>query len=169
MSKKKNNNHDDYKNFDISKLEIDAERENSHLNVDHAEKCKEIGIPYYADAVQAGFPSPAGDYIEKRLDLNELMVKRPAATFFVRAQGDSMIKAGIHSGDILVVDKSIEVSNNKIVIAVVDSELTVKRYRIIKDKHFLYAENDKFKPIEIAADSDFRVWGVVTFVIHKPD
>ncbi len=168
MSKKKDTKHDDCENFDTSKPEIDAEQEHSHTTSENAGNCKEIGIPFFADAVQAGFPSPAGDYIEKRLDLNELMVKRPAATFFVRAQGDSMIKAGIHSGDILVVDKSIEVSNNMIVIAVVDGELTVKRYRIIKDKHFLVAENEKFKPIEIAQESDFRVWGVVTYVIHKP-
>ena len=169
MSKKKNANHDGCENVGTSKSEVDAETDNTLANNENADKCKEIGIPYYADAVQAGFPSPAGDYIEKRLDLNELMIKHPAATFFVRAQGDSMIKAGIHSGDILVVDKSIEVSNNKIVIAVVDGELTVKRYRIIKDKHFLVAENVRFKPIEIAPESDFRVWGVVTYVIHKPE
>ena len=166
---KKNKSCSDVSNDCNGRTDKDINDDNGHSDIENTDKCKELAIPYFADAVQAGFPSPAGDYVEKRLDLNELMVKRPAATFFVRAQGDSMIKAGIHSGDILVVDKSIEVSNNKIVIAVVDSELTVKRYRIIKDKHFLYAENDKFKPIEIAADSDFRVWGVVTFVIHKPD
>jgi len=168
LSKKKivNNNYENFqkgKSKDVSGCDI-IKSDN-----ETTEKCKKLGIPCFADAVQAGFPSPAGDYIEKRLDLNELIVKRPAATFFVRAQGDSMIKAGIHSGDILVVDKSIEVSNNKIVIAVVDGELTVKRYRIIKDKHLLFAENDEFKPIEIDPDSDFRVWGVVTYVIHKPE
>ena len=126
-----------------------------------------IELPAFADAVQAGFPSPAGDYIEKRLDLNELIVKHPAATFFVRAQGDSMIDAGIHTDDILVVDRSLEVTNNKIVIAVVDGELTVKRYRVQKGKHYLVADNKNFKPIEIEPEADFRIWGVVTFVLHQ--
>ena len=142
--------------------------ENQNENSGEEEKpLTRIELPVFADAVQAGFPSPAGDYIEKRLDLNELIVKHPAATFFVRAQGDSMIDAGIHSGDVLVVDRSLEVANNKIVIAVIDGELTVKRYRVQKGKHYLIAENRRYKPIEIEPEADFRIWGVVTYVLHQ--
>src|SRR4030042_6039051 len=86
-----------------------------------------VKLPLYISRIKAGFPSPADDYIEKELDLNEYLIKHPAATFFVRVEGNSMIDAGIHSGDILIVDKSLEAKNNKIVIAVVNGELTVKR------------------------------------------
>ncbi|MDQ7020833.1 MAG: translesion error-prone DNA polymerase V autoproteolytic subunit [Candidatus Dojkabacteria bacterium] len=85
-------------------------------------------IQLFLDSVPAGFPSPATDYIDKTLDINEYLVKHPAATFFVRVSGDSMIKAGIHNGDILVIDKSLEPVNSDIVLAVLDSEYTVKRF-----------------------------------------
>ena len=86
-----------------------------------------IKRPLFSSGVSAGFPSPADDYIDRQLDLNELLIKKPAATFFIRVAGDSMIGAGIHHDDILIVDRSLEPANNKIVIAVVDGELTVKR------------------------------------------
>lgn len=123
--------------------------------------------PFFAVPVQAGFPSPAEDYLEQNLDLNEYLIQHPAATFFVRADGESMKGAGIHSGDILIVDRALSASNGKIVIAVINGEFTVKRIRMTKDQLFLEPENPDFKPIEVKEGTDFRVWGVVTYVIHK--
>lgn len=123
-------------------------------------------LPLYIATVSAGFPSPADDFIDKNLDLNEHLIKHPAATFFVKVAGNSMVNAGIHSGDLLIVDRAIEPADNKIVIAALNGELTVKRIRKIKGRLFLAPENPEFEPIEIGADSQFEVWGVVTNVIH---
>lgn len=117
--------------------------------------------------VPAGFPSPAADYEEDRLDLNKHLVKNPAATFFVRVTGDSMVGAGIHHGDLLVVDRSLEPRDKNIIIAVLDGEITVKRIRIRKQKVFLEPENNKYFTKEITANNEFEVWGIVTNVIHK--
>ena len=117
--------------------------------------------------VSAGFPSPAADYEEDRLDLNRHLVKNPAATFFVRVTGDSMLGAGIHHGDLLVVDRSLEPRDKNVVIAVVDGELTVKRIRINRRKIILEPENHNYPAREITAETEFEVWGVVTNVIHQ--
>ena len=130
------------------------------------ESC-ESHLPLYSCTVQAGFPSPADDYMEGKLDLNEHLVKHPAATFFVRAAGYSMIKAGIHPGDILVVDRSIEAKHGKIVIAVVDGQLTVKRLHKSVQETYLMPENEEFEPIRFEEDSEVVIWGVVTNVLHK--
>lgn len=126
-------------------------------------------VPLYSCAVKAGFPSPAEDYIEDMLDLNQYLIKHPAATFIVKASGDSMINAGIFPGSLLVVDRSIEPSHGKIVIAALDGELTVKRLSIQSKKAFLVAENDAYPAIEIQPDSDATIWGVVTSVIQEFD
>ncbi len=123
-------------------------------------------MPLFAANVAAGFPSPADDYMEGKLDLNELLIQHPAATFFVRVDGDSMTDAGINSGDLLVVDRALEPENNRIVIAVLNGELTVKRVLKKDNRLFLKAENKTFSNIEITDDNDFEVWGVVTHVIH---
>ena len=120
----------------------------------------------YGVRVAAGFPSPADDYIEGTLDLNEHLIKRPAATFFVRADGDSMIGAGIHSGDILVVDRSLEPRDRKIVVAVLSGEFTVKRLEKKDGTLRLLPENNAFPSFDIIDDMDFEIWGVVTSVIH---
>ena len=122
--------------------------------------------PIFMATVPAGFPSPAADYEEGKLDLNRHLIKNPAATFFVRVTGDSMLKAGIHSGDLLVVDRSIEPRDKSVVIAVVDGELTVKRIRIRSNKVTLVAENDGYRSRQIDEQTEFEVWGVVTNVIH---
>jgi len=116
--------------------------------------------------VPAGFPSPAADYEEGKLDLNRHLIRNPAATFFVRVTGDSMVKAGIHNGDLLVVDRSIEPRDKNVVIAVVNGELTVKRIRIRKSRLTLEAENEAYQSQEINEEIEFEVWGVVTNVIH---
>lgn len=123
-------------------------------------------IPFYSSTVRAGFPSPADDYIETMLDLNEYLIKHPAATFFVKASGDSMIHAGIHSGDILVVDRSLEAAHGRIVIAAVNGELTVKRLFRQRGQVKLVAENPDFPPIDITDEYDMVIWGVVIHVIH---
>lgn len=123
-------------------------------------------LPLFSGKVAAGFPSPADDYVEKNLDLNELLVQRPAATFFARAQGLSMINAGIHPNDILVVDRSIEPVPGKIVICALNGELTVKRLERDNGQWKLKAENPDYPDIAIYEELEMVVWGVVTNVIH---
>lgn len=118
-------------------------------------------------SVKAGFPSPADDYLEQQLDLNEHLIQHPAATFFVRVDGDSMKGAGIHRGDILIVDRSLETTSGRIVIAVINGEFTVKRLRIENGSIQLEADNPQYPPIRIQNDWDFQVWGVVTYIIHQ--
>jgi DNA polymerase V len=124
-------------------------------------------IPLYTSSVRAGFPSPADDNIEQKLDLNTHVIKHPAATFFVKASGDSMIHAGIQSGDMLVVDKSLEATHGKIVIAAINGELTVKRLSKQHNRVQLLAENPNYKAIDITNEEDMVIWGVVTHVIHQ--
>jgi DNA polymerase V len=124
-------------------------------------------LPLYASKVQAGFPSPADDFMEGKLDLNKHLVKHPTATFFVRVSGDSMIDAGIHPDDILVVDRSLEPKHGKIVIAALDGELTVKRLHKTSSKTYLMPENKRYSPIEVTEESEMSTWGVVTNVIHS--
>lgn len=126
-----------------------------------------ISLPLYSCAVSAGFPSPCDDYIEKTLDLNEFLVKHPAATFFMRVAGDSMIKAGIYDQDILIVDRSIEPIHGKIVVAAIDGGLTVKRLKIKNRSAFLMPENDDFQPIAVNPENGIYIWGVVVHVIHS--
>jgi DNA polymerase V len=126
-----------------------------------------LTIPVATASVQGGFPSPADDYIEKSLDLNELVVRHPAATFYVRVEGNSMEGAGIYSGDILVVDRSLPSASGKIIIAILNGEFTVKRLITEGKQIFLHPENPQFQRIEVKEESDFQVWGVVTYVIHK--
>lgn len=123
-------------------------------------------LPLFQNPVEAGFPSPAEDEIDKKLDLNELLIKHPAATFFLKVSGSSMIRAGIHDNDMLIVDRSLEPSHGKIVVAALNGELTVKRLHLDKGKVFLMAENDMYRPIEITEGIELHIWGVVTSVIH---
>lgn len=120
-----------------------------------------------ATTVIAGFPSPAEQYIEAPLDLNELLVTKPAATFFVRAAGDSMTGAGIHPGDILVVDCSLEAQDGSVVIASIDNEFTVKLFRRDDGGVRLEAANRRYKPILFNGEMELRIFGVVTAVIHQ--
>jgi DNA polymerase V len=127
----------------------------------------QVLVPFLEGKVSAGFPSSAENFIDKSLDLNDLIIKHQAATFFIRVKGNSMTEAGIHSNDILVVDRSLAIANNHIIIARINDELTVKRIKIEGEKLFLVPANDEYKPIEITDDMDFEVWGTVTFVIHQ--
>ena len=123
-------------------------------------------LPLFVNKVAAGFPSPADDYVEKTLDLNELLVQKPAATFFARAQGLSMIGAGIHPNDILIVDRSIEPVPGKVVICALNGELTVKRLGRDNGQWQLKSENPDYPDIAIFEELEMVIWGVVTNVIH---
>ncbi len=135
-------------------------------NVYWPDRATRLARPLFMVSVSAGLPAPAEDYIEGRLDLNRHLIKHPAATFFVRVAGDSMIDAGIHPGDILVVDRAREPQDGSVVIAVVDGELTVKRIKRRGAQILLVPDNPTYQSLEIRADMEFEVWGVVTSVIH---
>ncbi|WP_319582958.1 translesion error-prone DNA polymerase V autoproteolytic subunit [uncultured Pseudodesulfovibrio sp.] len=126
-----------------------------------------LAVPLAGESVPAGFPSPAEEYLEKRLDLNEHLVARPEATYFVRVSGDSMIGAGIHHGDLLVVDRSLDPKPGNIIIALVDGEFTVKRLRRTPIGLELAPENPDYVAIPLSEETDFQVWGVVLHVVHK--
>ncbi|WP_431190008.1 LexA family protein [Desulfurivibrio dismutans] len=128
---------------------------------------QELRRPLFVCSVSAGFPSPADDYIEGELDLNRLLVDNPPATFFVRVAGDSMTGAGIHHHDILVVDRSLAPTPGKVVIAVVDGELTVKRFCKDGDRLRLAAANPDYPDLVPAEESSVTIWGVVVHVIHS--
>ena len=131
------------------------------------EQKTKVPLPLFACGVSAGFPSPADDYIGQQLDINELLIRNPAATFFVRVAGDSMTGVGINDNDILVVDRSLEPIHGKIIVAAVNGELTVKRLVRTDSSCRLVAENPNYPPLEISEDLSCVVWGVVTSVIHQ--
>lgn len=119
-----------------------------------------ISLPLFGHTVRAGFPSPADDYLEQSLDLNEHVIQHPSATYFVRAQGDSMMSLGIHSGDLLVVDRALEAVHGDIVIAALDGELTCKILDLRQGR--LLSGNDLFPPIQLRDDADLIIEGVIT-------
>lgn len=125
------------------------------------------GQPLYLAPVEAGFPSPADDYQDRKLDLHEYCVRNEAATFFARAHGESMINAGIHDGDLLVVDRSLQAGHNRVVIAALDGELTVKRLVRRQGRVYLMPENPDYPPFDITEREHVHIWGVVSYVIHK--
>ena len=128
---------------------------------------KRVRIPLIGNRIPAGFPSPAQDYIEATLDLNEFLIAHPASTFFIKVEGYSMINAGIFPEDILIVDRAVEATDNKIIIAVYNGELTIKRLKIRNGRWYLIPENPDFEEIEIKEETDFQVWGTVMYAIHK--
>jgi DNA polymerase V len=132
-----------------------------------AEIDKKIKLPLYYCTVSAGFPSPADDYIDKKLDLNEYIIKHPASTFLVKVRGNSMQDCGISNDDLLVVDRSLDPIDKSIVVAFLDGEFTIKRVRIKKEKLYLVPENTDYKSIEVTKEMDFQVWGVVTHAIKS--
>ncbi len=129
------------------------------------EKHANYKAPLYSSKVRAGFPSPGDDYVETYLDLNQRYIQTPAATFFVIASGDSMVNAHIEEGDMLVVDRSIEATHGKIVIAALNGELTVKRLSKTGGRIQLLPENPKYKPIDITEEYDVVIWGVVKHIM----
>ncbi|NTU53869.1 MAG: translesion error-prone DNA polymerase V autoproteolytic subunit [Chlorobiaceae bacterium] len=127
----------------------------------------ELELPLAPTLLSAGFPSPAEDHLELKLDLNRALVRHPNATFYGRVKGSSMIDAGIEEGDILVIDKSLEPKDGDIAVCFLDGEFTVKRIAKREDGLYLVPANIDYKPVRIAEESEFQVWGIVTYVIHK--
>ena len=123
-------------------------------------------IPLFGHSVPAGFPSPADDYVDDWLDLNQLLVHNKSATFFLRVKGDSMIGAGIHDGDIIVVDRSVEPADGAVVVAVIDGALTIKRLVFGNGPPELHSENPKYAPIRFKEGQELTIWGVVTSSVH---
>jgi len=130
-------------------------------------KNTQINTPVFLDKISAGFPSPATDYMENKLDLNEYLIKHPAATFIVKTSGSSMIDADINSGDLLIVDRSLTPRNNNIVIASIFGDLTVKKIKKKDKSFFLVSANEDYPSIEIKEEMECFIWGVVTYIIHE--
>ena len=126
-----------------------------------------LSIPLVTAIVDAGFPSPADDHMERSIDLNEELIRNKAATFCVRVQGESMRDAGIHSGDVLIVDRSVTPRDKQIVVAMIDGGFTVKRLRQRAGEIFLEPANADFPSIQISEDQELTIWGAVTYIIHK--
>lgn len=124
-------------------------------------------LPLAEATIPAGFPSPAEDYIEQRLDLNKELITNESATFYARVKGDSMTMAGISSGDILVIDRSRTAVHGSIVVCLIDGEFTVKRLEKHGENYFLVPENPGYQPIPIRPENDVTLWGVVTYTIKK--
>lgn len=127
-----------------------------------------LKIPFFQSLVQAGFPSPATDYMERVCDLNDLCINNPEATYFVRVTGDSMRGDRIEAGDVLIVDCSREAVDGRICVVWFNGEHTVKRVHLAQPMVVLMPSNPAYQPIYVQPDDDFRVFGVVTFVIQKP-
>ncbi|HCR6415516.1 TPA: translesion error-prone DNA polymerase V autoproteolytic subunit [Shigella flexneri] len=123
-----------------------------------------VTFPLFSDLVQCGFPSPAADYVEQRIDLNQLLIQHPSATYFVKASGDSMIDGGISDGDLLIVDSTITASHGDIVIAAVDGEFTVKKLQL-RPTVQLIPMNSAYSPITISSEDTLDVFGVVIHVV----
>lgn len=123
-----------------------------------------VALPLFSDLVPCGFPSPAADYVEQRIDLNELLIHHPSATYFVKAAGDSMVEAGISDGDLLVVDSSRTAQHGDIVIAAVDGEFTVKRLQL-RPTIQLNPMNSSYSPIIVSNEDTLDIFGVVTFIV----
>lgn len=131
------------------------------------EKLENSGATFIDTGISAGFPSPADDFKEQRLSLDDELIKNKEATFFARVSGQSMVGAGLHDNDLLVIDRSLEPEHNKIAVCFLDGEFTVKRLRVEKDGVWLQPENDKYQPIKITEENNFVIWGIVTSVIKR--
>ncbi len=128
----------------------------------------ELELPLLPFDISAGFPSPALDFVDLSIDLNKHLIDRPSATYYGRVQGDSMINAGIHDGDLLIIDKSIEPIDGKIAVCYLDGEFTLKRIKVTQTGLWLMPENEKYQPIKIEEENRLSIWGIVTYVIKKP-
>ncbi len=137
------------------------------LVITPADPASELALPLAATPISAGFPSPAEDCLELKLDLNRELVRHPNATFYGRVKGRSMVDAGISDGDILVIDKSLDPRDGDTAVCFLDGEFTVKRISRRDDGLYLIPANHEFQPIRIGEDRDFQIWGIVTYVIHK--
>ena len=131
------------------------------------ENLNSLGAVYFDTGISAGFPSPAEDFKQERLSLDNELIKNKEATFFARVSGQSMVDAGLSDNDLLVIDRSLSPAHNKIAVCFLDGEFTVKRLKVEKDEVWLQPENKNYQPIKITEENDFVIWGIVTNVIKK--
>ena len=126
-----------------------------------------LKIPFLSDSISAGFPSPADDYVEENIDLNEYLISNPFSTFFLRVKGDSMMNAGIKDKDLIIVDKSLTAKPGNIIIAMIDGEFTIKRLSMKNNELYLKAENHNYPDFSFKNHIDVQIWGVVIYSIHS--
>ena len=148
---------------------MSASSENNNVIIDifSADVSSSLALPYADQGIQAGFPSPAQDYINESIDLNREIIKHPAATFFGRVDGESMIEEGIEPGDILVIDRSLEPADDDLTVCCIDGDFTLKRIRLERDRVWLIPSNESFDPILVTPENRFEIWGVVTYTIKQ--
>lgn len=137
------------------------------LDILQADTESSMPLPYADMGIQAGFPSPAQDYMSESIDLNRELIRHPAATFYARVDGDSMIGDGIESGDILVIDRSIEPADGDLAVCCIDDEFTLKRISLRAGEVWLIPSNEAYDPILVSREQRFEIWGVVTYTIKK--
>ena len=137
------------------------------ITIFKADTTTPLPLPFAEQGIKAGFPSPAQDYVEQSIDLNKVLIKHPASTFFAKVDGDSMQESFIMNGDIAVIDKSLEVREGCKVVAFIDGEYVMKTIKIGKGEIYLIPENPDYPTITVTPDQQFLIWGVVTYVIHK--
>ena len=142
-------------------------KQNTSLTFFTPENFNSLGAVYFDTGISAGFPSPAEDFKQERLSLDNELIKNKEATFFARVSGQSMIGAGLDDNDLLVIDRSLSPAHNKIAVCFLDGEFTVKRLKVEKDEVWLQPENKNYQPIKITEENDFVIWGIVTNVIKK--
>ena len=142
-------------------------KQNTTLTFFTPENFNSLGAVYFDTGISAGFPSPAEDFKQERLSLDNELIKNKEATFFARVSGQSMVDAGLSDNDLLVIDRSLSPENNKIAVCFLDGEFTVKRLKVEKDEVWLQPENKNYQPIKITEENDFVIWGIVTNVIKK--
>ncbi|TCL72393.1 DNA polymerase V [Hydrogenispora ethanolica] len=138
-----------------------------NLTIHSVETLSKSGLPYVGRQITAGFPSPAEDYLENILDLNEIVVKNPSATFYGRVNGNSMKDAGAADGDLLVIDKSLEYRHDALAVCWIDGEFTLKRLRTVRGQLYLIPANPDYEPIAVKEGAEFMVWGIVTYILKK--
>ena len=142
-------------------------KQNTALTFFTPENLNTLGAVYFDTGISAGFPSPAEDFKQERLSLDNELIKNKEATFFARVSGQSMIDAGLSDNDLLVIDRSLSPAHNKIAVCFLDGEFTVKRLKVEKEEVWLQPENKNYQPIKITEENDFVIWGIVTNVIKK--
>ena len=137
------------------------------IDIFNADTSTFMPMPYAEQGIQAGFPSPAQDYISESIDLNRELIRHPSATFYGRVSGDSMIEEGIEEGDIIVIDRAIEPHDGDLAVCCVDGEFTLKQIKIEEDHAWLIPANESFDPILVDGESKFSISGVVTYTIKR--
>ena len=133
----------------------------------HPDQNQQKSLHLAQEKISAGFPSPADDFKELRISIDQEVVRNEEATFYARVSGESMQGAGLDDGDLLVIDRSIEPKNGKIAVCCIDGEFTVKRLKVVEDGVFLIPENPKYQPIKVTEENELIIWGIVTYVVKK--